>query len=86
VRRVAGPKGPHRRLIATDGALYGELFGLHAVQPIGHEGVGKGFLPHSTTIDSGRVHPDTIVHVGPFGGGAVWQSRPETAVPTLPSG
>ena len=40
VRRVAGPQGPHRRLIARQGALYGELFVLHDVRGIGHGGSG----------------------------------------------
>ena len=36
VRRMSGPEGPHRRLIARQGALNGELFVLHDVQGIGH--------------------------------------------------
>src|SRR5258708_18562084 len=42
VRRVAGPQGPHRRLIAGDGALYGELFIVHDVQRICHSETEKG--------------------------------------------
>jgi hypothetical protein len=42
VRRMTGPKGPHRRLIAREGSLYGELFGLHDVQRIGHDRGGNG--------------------------------------------
>ena len=69
VRRMPGPQGPHRRLVAREGSLYGELFSLHDVQRIGHGG------------DMNGCRGDRACARGSFGGVArarhtPWRPRP----------